>query len=157
MIGRSLCRNFAHHWLSVYFDVRLSPVSDYSDIRRKCSQSYIIFDIGLTFLGISDLWKNWVFVSIYIFRWHTLMARFQIVLVVGMVPDYFSEYWISDQSNSGEIYIGWVNPIYNIEVQFDIGMKLYWYVKLNIGYRENPNTDALLLNIRHYRIPDSKL
>ncbi len=93
----------------------------------KGSQSDIISDIGLTFIGISDirLVKN-VFTCRHLHTQpHTLGARFRIIFVVGMLPAY---YWISD------IGILRCRPNLNWISQSDIRYRSsvwYWTEKLN--------------------------
>jgi hypothetical protein len=87
---------FWHGWelspLSARSDIGLSPLSDHSNIRPKGCQSDIISEIRLTFLAIYDIRyiKFFLYICkycIYIFRRiHTLVARFRIVLGVGIAP-----------------------------------------------------------------------
>jgi hypothetical protein len=99
-------------------DIGLSPSLDHSDIGLKCSQSDIIY-IRLKFVAIpyqiSDI------LQICVIPPH----RFRIVLVVGMVSFYYSEYRISDCSNIGQIHIRLINLIFDIEIQSDIGILRY--------------------------------
>jgi hypothetical protein len=95
-------------------DIGLSPSLDHSDIGLKCSQSDIIYIRAIPY-QISDILKICVIPP----------HRFRIVLVVGMVSFYYSEYRISDCSNIGQIHIRLINLIFDIEIQSDIGILRY--------------------------------
>jgi hypothetical protein len=107
--------------LYAHSNIGLSPSLDNSDIGLKgLSIRYYLYQTKICSDTISDI------------RYFTNLLnkphRFRIVLVVGIVPFYYSEYRISDCSDIGQIHIILINAIFDIEISLisecsDIGLQ----------------------------------